>query len=408
MGFVKAEKSQLKLRMLLVGPAGSGKSMTALLVGKYIAEMEGCTMGALDTENRRLELYAGHANFEVDYDWNDSTGRADYTPENYVHKMNSLVQNQFGVGIVDSITHEWESCLDIANSNGKKWEKVTPRHNEFIKTIVNMPIHLICTARTANDMIYHTDEKGKLTNIEKVGLKTKQRDGLDYEFDIVGMMDMDNNLTIDKTRCSELRGKRFKNPGADLAKIILAWLKDGRTQMYFQDFVEYCTVQLENADRNRVMDLINVVNNGGNDQFRLALTHQEAGRLLHRLNGKLEGLTEPVQETVPVKPEPEESDTHGWDEESDDSFGSGQTDGDPPDDGLPANFLPEYTIARTSDSRGSHYVVMCAEKLTEENCAYIQAKQGYHPNAYGFYDLRIEKLMDGNYRHSWKRFNNSD
>jgi hypothetical protein len=61
----------------------------------------------------------------------------------------------------------------------------------------------------------------------KVGLAPVQRDGVDYEFDVVGDLDPENTLLITKTRCPALSGGVIPKPGAEFAETLLAWLSDG-------------------------------------------------------------------------------------------------------------------------------------------------------------------------------------
>ena len=44
----------------------------------------------------------------------------------------------------------------------------------------------------------------------KVGLAPVQRDGLEYEFDLVCSMDEENDLLVDKTRCSAYAQEKLR------------------------------------------------------------------------------------------------------------------------------------------------------------------------------------------------------
>ena len=47
-----------------------------------------------------------------------------------------------------------------------------------------------------------------------------QRDGMEYEFDVVGDMDLDHNLLISKSRCSALADAVISKPGAKVAETL--------------------------------------------------------------------------------------------------------------------------------------------------------------------------------------------
>ena len=55
MGFKKATKAAAKLRLGLIGPAGSGKTMTALRVAHGL----GGRVAVIDTERGSASLYSG-------------------------------------------------------------------------------------------------------------------------------------------------------------------------------------------------------------------------------------------------------------------------------------------------------------------------------------------------------------
>jgi hypothetical protein len=61
----------------------------------------------------------------------------------------------------------------------------------------------------------------------KVGTKAEQREGLEYEFDLVASMDLANELTVVKSRCPALSGEIVAKPGTAFAETFKAWLDDG-------------------------------------------------------------------------------------------------------------------------------------------------------------------------------------
>ena len=60
-GFRKAERRKAKLRLGLVGPAGSGKTYGALLIAMGL----GGKIALIDTENGSGDLYAHLGNYDV-------------------------------------------------------------------------------------------------------------------------------------------------------------------------------------------------------------------------------------------------------------------------------------------------------------------------------------------------------
>jgi hypothetical protein len=227
--FTKAVKESLKLRLALDGPAGSGKSYSALRIGAYLARQSGGRLRVIDSERQSAKLYAD----EFDFDHCDLDG--DYSPERYIEAIDAAcADGKCGCLIIDSMSHAWDGVggvlekVDNFNDRekfSKGWRQVTPIHNRLVDAVLRSDTHVIVTLRTKIDYVQEKNEQGR-TQIVKKGLKPVQREGVDYEFTIVGDME-DQQMLISKTRCKELTGKRFVRPGEDVAGIIWTWLNAG-------------------------------------------------------------------------------------------------------------------------------------------------------------------------------------
>jgi len=203
--------------MAIAGIAGSGKTYTALRLASEL----GSRVALLDTERSSAEVYSDKFNFDV--------AQLDtHHPQNYVDAIKAA-EADYDVLIVDSLSHAWmgrDGALDLVGKQGKSfnaWGKVTPLHNLLLDTLLSYPGHLIATMRMKQAYEQEKDAKGKIS-VAKIGLATQQRDGIDYEFDLFGVMDVMNNITIEKSRCPELSGMVFSRPGEELASIIKTWL----------------------------------------------------------------------------------------------------------------------------------------------------------------------------------------
>ena len=219
MAFKKAERKQKKLRMALGGPTGSGKTFTALKMARAL----GSRIAVIDTEHGASELYAGDvADFEIDK-------LVRFSPHDYIAALKGAAE--FDVTIIDSLSHAWMGTggiIDQKDRMGGKfqdWAKLTPQQNELVEAILAHPTHIISTMRTKTEYEISKDEKGR-TNVERVGTKMVQRDDVEYEFDVVGMMDQSNTLHVIKSRCIHFQG-HYRKPGEAEAKILLEWLSSG-------------------------------------------------------------------------------------------------------------------------------------------------------------------------------------
>lgn len=186
----KAARQKAKLRIGLSGPAGSGKTYSAIILAKGIVG-DLSKVGIIDTENGSADLYSHLGDFNV------ITLQAPYSPERYVEAIEALEKAGMDLVIIDSASHEWDGkggCLEIndllANTKFRgntwaAWSETTPRHQKFIERITQSKVHMITTSRAKTDMIQTEDKK-----IKKVGMKEIQREGFEYELTL--------NFTVDR------------------------------------------------------------------------------------------------------------------------------------------------------------------------------------------------------------------
>ncbi len=227
--FHKATKKQSFLRMALIGPSGSGKTYSSL----KIAEGLGTKIAVIDSERGSASKYAG------DFEFDTLELDTDFSPNEYIKAIGQAVEHGYEVLIIDSLSHAWNdkggvlelkdafAAKESSNSEFSAWRKVTPMHNALVDAILRAPLHVITTLRTKTEHVIEKDERGK-TVIRKIGLKPIQRDGLEYEFDVVGDLDQSNTLTITKTRCSSLFEAVIAHPDAmNVGKPLKQWLTDG-------------------------------------------------------------------------------------------------------------------------------------------------------------------------------------
>jgi hypothetical protein len=76
------------------------------------------------------------------------------------------------------------------------------------------------------DYVQEKDDKGR-TMIRKVGMAPVQRQGMEYEFTIVGDMDLEHNFVVTKSRCDLVADKVVRKPDGKFFKKILDWLNSG-------------------------------------------------------------------------------------------------------------------------------------------------------------------------------------
>jgi hypothetical protein len=225
--FVHAVKQEAKLRLAIAGPSGSGKTFTGLSIAQALAN--GGKIAVVDTEHGSASKYADLFSFDV------QEMDAPFHPDRFVSAIKEAQQAGYKVIVLDSLSHAWNGSgglLEIidqiaARSNSRNtfaaWKEGTPIQNRLIDAMLQSDIHIIATMRQKQDYVLEADERGKQKPV-KVGLAAVQREGFEYEFDVVMNMDIDNQGVIVKTRCPALAGGVFRKPGKDVADILSEWL----------------------------------------------------------------------------------------------------------------------------------------------------------------------------------------
>ncbi len=226
--FKPATRENLKARIALVGPSGSGKTFTALVLAQALAQ--GGTVGVLDTERRSASKYAGRFAFHA-------LDLPEHSPANYVKAIQAAERAGISVLVIDSLSHAWMGkggALEQVDQAARRskgnsfaaWRDVTPQHNALVEAILGADCHVIATMRAKTDYAMEQDGKGR-TQVRKVGLAPIQRDGVEYEFDIVADIDPDHNFMVTKSRCEDLDGAVINRPGPEVGARILSWLTEG-------------------------------------------------------------------------------------------------------------------------------------------------------------------------------------
>jgi hypothetical protein len=217
-----AQRKRAKIKMGLQGPSGSGKTLGALLTAFGLCG-DWSKVAVIDTENHSADLYAHVGNYNVLH------LTAPFTPERYISALEVCEKAGMEVVIIDSVTHEWENLIDYHSSlqgnSFTNWGKVTPRHNDFVQKILQSNCHVISTIRTKQDYVL-SEKNGKMVP-EKVGLKSVQRDGLEYEFTLVFDLDMKNHATASKDRTGLFFGKPEQKLSVETGKLIRDWCNQG-------------------------------------------------------------------------------------------------------------------------------------------------------------------------------------
>lgn len=228
MAFKPAARRNAKLRLAITGPAGSGKTYTAIMIAKALNPR----VAVADSERGSAEKYARPAGAPEgpgawDFDHDQVTGG----PHEFRSKILEAAHAGYPVLVVDSYSHSWMGALETIDKLGgwvKGGKVISPAIARLVDAILTYPGHVVATMRSVTDNVIEQNDKGRAT-IRKVGMKSVARDGTDYEFDVILDLTTDGGIAVTKTRCSALAGKVFSRD-EDVPKIVdalKAWLDEG-------------------------------------------------------------------------------------------------------------------------------------------------------------------------------------
>jgi len=230
--FQPATRRKARLRMALDGPAGSGKSYTALrfafALGKRVA--------VIDTENGSASLYQGDAPDGTPWQF-DVLELSSFSPTEYTSAIEEAGRQKYDVLVIDSLSHAWagkEGALELKDRHAgvggdnsfTAWRHITPMHNRMVEAILASPCHVIATMRSKTEYVLQENDRGKMEP-RRVGMAPIQRAGMEYEFTLYGSLDWSHIMTVTKSRCSAVENAVVVRPDAGWMRPVIDWLERG-------------------------------------------------------------------------------------------------------------------------------------------------------------------------------------
>ncbi|MFC7443470.1 AAA family ATPase [Laceyella putida] len=206
----EGSREQLKARIVVCGPGGTGKTRDALRIA-YGLTGDWKKIAILDTEYNRAKMHYGVNDPEVGLIGPKIPHMGLTPPYQWEKFMDALdICERAGIQclILDSFTHEWEGeggISDMAANPKKKgmsdfhaWRMPKKYHSKVLERILHSPLHIICTVRAKTEYAYKedgVDDKGKTKyKVEKIGVRPQQSNDYDYLFDFVFMLRQDHTF----------------------------------------------------------------------------------------------------------------------------------------------------------------------------------------------------------------------
>ena len=249
-GFRKAKAEQAALKIGMYGPPGSGKTFTSLLIAEGLAKLSGKRTAYVDTEHG-TDFYcqdvptrkAHPAAFDFDAIYTRSLTEV-------IQAVKGLDTKDYGVVIIDSVTHLWEAARAAYDGRQTKigtipmqaWGKIKKPYKDLMSYLLSSPMHIVICGRQGVD--YETDEE--TDELKAVGVKMKAEGETPYEPHILLRMEAikpkkTNEIAqiiayAEKDRTGVLAGRSFINPTFDsLCTPLLGLLGDKQAKMPTDD-----------------------------------------------------------------------------------------------------------------------------------------------------------------------------
>lgn len=246
-GFRKAKAEKAALKFGLYGLAGSGKTFTALLIAEGLAKHCKKKVAYVDTE-RGTDFYAnavpGRQKHPEAFDFDAMYTRSITEVLNEVRKLNP---EEYGVVVLDSITHLWEATINAYNGKLTKagtipfhaWGKIKKPYKDLMTTLLNSPMHVLICGRQGNEWAEDPDTE----ELKRVGTKMKAEGETPHEPDFLIHMEAIKNpkqkvavitAFAEKDRSGVLAGRMIEWPDFNnIAAPLLGLL--GKSQGHISD-----------------------------------------------------------------------------------------------------------------------------------------------------------------------------
>lgn len=221
--FKKAKRTQAKIKLAVTGPAGSGKTFSALRLARGLVGIEG-KIAVIDTENGSASLYSEQFDFDV------LDLEPPYEDSKFVSGIQAAMNAGYDALIIDSASHFWEAILEYKDKLDRRggnsfanWNDAGRHFKEVLSAVLHSPIHVIACLRSKTEYIVETNERGRSVP-RKVGLAPVMRDGIEYEFTTVFDIDLSHQAATSKDRTGLFTDKVFQIT-EETGQRIADWMK---------------------------------------------------------------------------------------------------------------------------------------------------------------------------------------
>jgi hypothetical protein len=307
-GFRKAKGEQAALKLALYGPAGAGKSFTALLIAEGLAKLTSKRIAYVDTE-RGTDFYCQRVpGRRVHPEAFDFDALYSKSLTEVLAEVKQLDLERYGVLVIDSISHLWDAAKAAYTGRPTKigtiplhaWGKIKAPYKELMAWLLNSPLHVLLCGRQGSDF-QEDEETGE---IKALGFKMRAESETPYEPHICLRLEVLKDRKrkeavpvafAEKDRTGVLAGRSIEWPNFDnLAKPLLGLL--GTTQAQVPTEAEAGTQDaeaLERQERERETRSKELLEEFG-ARFSLARSGAEVEEIAKRITPEIKRLMVPA------------------------------------------------------------------------------------------------------------------
>lgn len=243
----KAKRKLVALKLCIGGIAGSGKTMSSLLIAKGMIQESHPGIKEdeiwekiclIDTENASGSLYVNQkvkGTTSTIGEYFTIEIEPPFTVDKYIEAIKTAEENGIEVLIIDSISHAWAGeggALDkhenitatsrMGNSY-TAWREPKKDQAKLMNTILQSHMHVIVCVRAKTEYVQEKDDRGK-TTIKKVGLGLITQGETEYEYTTVFMLAENHIASCTKDRTTMFADTYFV-PTPDTGKQFIKWLQ---------------------------------------------------------------------------------------------------------------------------------------------------------------------------------------
>jgi hypothetical protein len=272
--FVPATRDAVYSRTCVYGPGGSGKTLTGLMALHTLCNGE--RFAVIDTERGRAKKYVGANPWKLNWQFDSFTPHS-FDPATLTEALGVAAGNGYPGIMIDSGSQYWNGVDGMQEQVDRKtaaagrkdsyssgWKDMAPIERRMWDAVMNYPGHVWMTLRVKTAYVVEEKERnGRTISVpRKVGLKPVQRDGFEYEFDLVIEADQDNTFTVTKSDILLIpQGTVIPKPGPEFAEALGDFCSEG---IMATGPMAYRSQALDkNATREDLLDLLETVKRAG-------------------------------------------------------------------------------------------------------------------------------------------------